>query len=150
MRFVLSIMTAAAISAGSISLPRWQSCEPSEQVVRGQKAPDSVHVGEKTVPRTTAALKPLLPEPRNMLHAYPGERISIYLGTRHLGFAIYDGCQLVPEYANSDELPDMTRVTEFEMYGGPSLPAGYENREGYRVLRITKWSENPAAKSDSI
>lgn len=138
MNALLTVLTTCVLALGRLGTPAPRSCQPAERLMPGHAASDSVVVNGRHVPRTAAALKPLYPTPHNMLHAYPGERISVYVGTRHIGFAVFDGCQLVPEWAATAEMPSFANISEFEMYEGVNVPAAYRNRAGYRVLRITK------------
>ena len=144
MSLLLTVVTTSLLALGGLRTPALESCKSTELLMRGHPASDSVVLDGRRVPRTAAALKPLLPTPHNMLHAYPGERISVYVGTRHVGFAVFDGCQLVPEWAATADMPSFAEVSEFEMYEGANVPADYRNRAGYRVLRITKWAGHPA------
>ena len=144
MSLLLTVLTTSVLTLGGLRTPALQSCQPTEHLTAGHPARDSVVVNGRPVPRTAAALKPLYPKPHNMLHAYPGERISIYVGTRHIGVAVFDGCQLVPEWPATTDMPTFDNVSEFEMYEGANVPAPYRNRAGYRVLLITKWGSHAA------
>ena len=137
----LAALTTAVASFGSrdAHTHAGSQCIAIAPAERGKTNPDSTRVGDKAYPRTEEALKRVYPPPHNMLHFYPGERIVVALGKRRLGTAIFDGCILIPEWAEAIDLPPADAIEAMETYPGRSAPAPFRDPRGYRVLDITKW-----------
>ena len=115
-----------------------QACQPVERVRAWHAAPESAMVKGRALPRTKTALQQVYPAPSNKMELYPGERLQDFFDARHVGYAVFDGCDVIPEWSDSTTRITIDAVHSVSIGGASRVPAALRDPRGYRVMNVNK------------
>ena len=137
-----AVAIALAVMQTRAQLPAPSGCKPVEQLVVGQRAPDSVRIGTRIVPRTQSAVheawRVLGVDTGSKQGVFrPGERVLIYRGSQPRGSAVFNGCTLIPEQLPLPTFMQPDSIAEMEILRSKTVARLEHDNRGYQLLRVT-------------